>query len=193
MGFPWKVLGPVQQFQPLQRGGVHCFQELAKSHRLEMKITHTANRHGKTRTTQGEFQQRSRCHDGQVRPFLEKIPERLQRVGRGLDFIQKNERASPRAPASNCLQIGKNRAHIQPGKNRIQIPMPLQIDLQQVQALIFGEQADQCGFSHLPRTSQNKGFPCFRGVPFFQCGGGFSLHLIHKYHWCFVISNSKNQ
>jgi hypothetical protein len=46
--------------------------------------------------------------------------------------------------------------------------MPLQIDIEQVQPVFFGEEANESGFADLPGSSQHEGLPHGGGMPFFQ-------------------------
>ncbi len=73
-------------------------------------------------------------------------------MGRGLDFIQKKQCLRSNTLASNGLQITQNQTYIQRSKNPIQISMPLQIQLEQIQSLIRGKKPHKRGLPNLSRS-----------------------------------------
>jgi len=73
-------------------------------------------------------------------------------MGRGLDFIQKKQCLRSNALASNSLKITQNQIDIQGSKNPVHIPMPLQIQLEQIQTLIRRKKPHQRGLSNLSRS-----------------------------------------
>lgn len=149
----------VEGFQPFQGRRVHDLEELAESHGLEEKILDAADGHRKGFAAEGELEQGSCGDDGQLWAVLEKIPKRLQCVGRGLNFIQEDQCPGPDAPSADGLQVPKDETDIQPGKNPVHIPMPLKIDFEEVQAVLFGEEPNESGFAYLSGPSQHEGFP----------------------------------
>jgi hypothetical protein len=166
----------VEGFHPLQRRRVHDLEELTEAHWLEEKILDAADGHREGFAAEGELEQRSCGYDGQLWAVLEKISERLESVGRGLDFIEEEQGSGPDAPSADGLQIPKDERDIQPGENAVHIPMPLEIDLEEVQSVLFGEEPNERGFAYLPGTSEHEGFPDLEGMPFFQEVRQFSLH-----------------
>jgi hypothetical protein len=76
-----------------------------------------------------------------------------------LDFIQEDESPGPDAPSADGLQVSKDERDIQSGENAVHIPMPLEIDLEEVQSVLFGEEPNERGFAYLSGPSQHEGFP----------------------------------
>ena len=73
-------------------------------------------------------------------------------MGRGLDFIQKKQCLRSNPLASNGLKIAQNQIDIQRSKNPIHIPMPLQIQLEQIESLLRRKKPHQRGLPNLSRS-----------------------------------------
>lgn len=147
----------------------HPQHEFLELHRAEVQVFDAADRHGEPMVLQHDLQERARGHHVKVRHVLVKIPQRREDLGRGLDFIQKQKRASgPQRGIEPSLKQWDNRSWRLRREERGRARLSLEVDLQQVIEVRLGKRSHEEGFPDLMRPAYDDGLARRSRLPFTQ-------------------------